>query len=265
MAREGETETPLDRAHAALEAAPDDDAARLAFYERLVEGELFLMLEREDAGQEIAPRIFPLDEGPFVLVYDLEERLARFAGGPTPYAALPGRRVVEILAGRGIGLGLNLGEAPSEMLLPAEAVAWLARTLAHRPAEAEAQPREVAAPSTLPDRLLTALDAKLARAAGLAGGAYLAHVVYEGGHRTHLLAFIDAAPGAEETLARAVGEALTFSGLDAGTLDVAFLPAAHALAARLSRVALRIELPSPERGGAPAAPGSDPDRPPRLR
>ena len=262
-------ETALDRAHAAMAAAPDDDAARLAFYGRLAEGELYLMLQRdpEDGAETVEPRIFPLDEGPFVLVYDREDRLARFAGGPTPYAALPGRRVAELLAGRGIGLGLNLGEAPSEMLLPPEAVDWLAGTLANRPAEAVAQPREVAAPASLPERLLTALDAALARAEGMAQVAYLAAVTYEGGARSHMLAFIDAAPGAEGALARAAGDALTFSGLEAGTLDVAFFPAQHILAARLAKVALRFDLPQPPApGSSPAAPpGSDPDTPPRLR
>ena len=37
--------TPLDIAHGAMEAAPNDDAIRLAFYERLGDGELFLLLE----------------------------------------------------------------------------------------------------------------------------------------------------------------------------------------------------------------------------
>ena len=41
------TDTPLDLAHAATEAAPQDDAARLRFYERLADGELFLLLEAE--------------------------------------------------------------------------------------------------------------------------------------------------------------------------------------------------------------------------
>lgn len=260
-------ETPLDRAWAAMATAPEDDSARLGFYARLVEGELYLMLatEPEGKGEAVEPRIFPLDEGRFVLAYDREDRLARFAGGPTPYAALPGRRVVEMLAGEGIGLGVNLGEAPSEMLLPAEVVDWLAATLSVRPAEAEAQPREVAAPVGLPERLLTALDARLARAGGLAQLAYLAAVTYEEGGRTHLLAFVDPAPGAEDVLARAVGEALTFSGLEAGTIDVAFLPSAHVLSARLARVALRFDLPAPAATGSPAPPGTDPSRPPKLR
>ncbi len=259
--------TPLDRAHAAMAAAPGDDAARLAFYERLVEGELFLMLQREPEGgsNTVEPRIFPLEEGPFVLAYDREDRLARFAGGPTPYAAMAGRRAVEMLAGRGIGLGLNLGEAPSEMLLPAEAVEWLAGTVAHRPAEAVAQPREIAPPDALPERLLRALDAKLARAAGMAQAAWLATATYEDGTRSHMLAFVDAAPGAEGALARAAGEALTFSGLEAGTLDVAFLPSDHILTARLSRVGLRFDLPRAEAAAPPAPPGADPDAPPRLQ
>ena len=254
--------TPLDDAHAAMVAAPEDDAARLAFYGRLADTELFLMLEREAQGEDIAPRLFPLEDGPYVLVYDREDRLARFAGGPTPYAALPGRRVVAHLAGRGIGLALNLGEAPSEMLLPEDAVGWLAETLAARPEAATALPREVRPPHQLPQALLTALDARLARAQGLAACALLAEVAYADGARGHLLAFVDAAPGAEGTLARAANEALAFSGLEAGTLDVTCLPEAHVLTARLARVALRFDLPQAE---APTPPGREPDRPPKLR
>ncbi|MDX5350173.1 MAG: SseB family protein, partial [Paracoccaceae bacterium] len=109
-------------------------------------------------------------------------------------------------------------------------------------------------------------DAKLARAGGLAAAAVLAGVVYSDGRRGHLLAFLDAAPGAEGALARAMQEALVFSGVEAGELDVAFLapddPAARALVA----VGLRFDLPAPEvKDLAPAAPGMDPSRPPKLR
>ena len=44
-------ETLLDAAHQAMEAAPEDGQARLAFYERLAAGELFLLLESEDEGE----------------------------------------------------------------------------------------------------------------------------------------------------------------------------------------------------------------------
>ena len=41
------TETPYDRAHAAMEADPENEALRLAVYDRLADAELFLLLEHE--------------------------------------------------------------------------------------------------------------------------------------------------------------------------------------------------------------------------
>jgi hypothetical protein len=259
-------DTVLDRAHAAMEAAPDNDAARLAFFERLADAELFLLLEAEPVGDVIAPRLFPLEDGPVALVFDREERLAAFAEGPAPYAALSGRGLARDLAGRGIGLGLNLGVAPSAFLVPADAVDWLAATLGTAPEELEARPEELRPPAGLPERLVEGLAVKLASAEGLAMGAFLAGVTYAGGRRGHWLVFIDALPGAEGALAQAVSEALVFSGIDAGVLDVAFLPGSDPVAGRLARVGLRFDIPVPDTAPvAPAPPGSDPARPPRLR
>lgn len=124
------TETPLDRAHARMEAAPEDDAARLAFFDRLAEAELHVLLQAEVIGDRpIAPRIFDLASGPVVAAFDREDRLAAFAGGPAPYAALSGRGLAAELSRGGLGLALNLG-APSEILLPSEALSWLTETLA---------------------------------------------------------------------------------------------------------------------------------------
>ena len=225
-----------------------------------------MLLAREAEGNLAEPMLYPLEEGPVALAFDREARLAEFAGGgaPAPFAAMSGRALAGMLGGQGIGLGVNLG-APSEILLPAAAVDWLAGAVAARPAEARGAPREVRAPGGLPEALLHALGAKLALAAGLAPLAWLAGVTYADGRRSHLLAFVGARPGAEEALARAAGEALVFSGLEAGEMDVAFLAPDAPLAARLARVALRIDLPQPVPAGPPAPPGSDPDRPPRLR
>lgn len=259
--------TPLDQAHAAMEAAPADDAARLRFYDRLAGSELVLMLESEPEGGRIRPAIFPVEEQRFVLVFDREERLTAFAEGPAPYAALSGRALAAMLAGQGIGLGVNLGVAPSSILIEAGSVDWLAETLATAPEEVEERPEALSPPAGLPEALLTALDARLATAEGLARMAYLVGATYAGGRRGHLMAFVDAVPGAEPALARAVGDALTFSGVEAGTLDVGFFRVSDPFAARLARVGLRFDLPqaAPSPQVAGAAPGMDPDRPPRLR
>ena len=257
--------TPLDLAHAAMHAAPDDDTARLRYFERVADGELFLLLEEAHDGEgPISPRVFPVEDQQFVLVFDREARLAEFAG-EAPYAAMSGRVLTEMLAGSGIGLGINLSVAPSEMLLPSEAVEWLNATLGHAPEETKGAAEEIFPPHGLPEALITALDGKLALAAGLAKLVYLAGVAYEGGVRSHLLAFVDPVPGAEDTLAALVGEALTFSGIEAGALDVAFFKNTDPLCASLARFGLRFDLPEPaEENTGPSAPGMDPDRPPKL-
>ncbi|MEX5728814.1 hypothetical protein Ga0609869_002167 [Rhodovulum iodosum] len=256
-------ETVLDAAHRAMAAAPEDGAARLAFYARLAEAELFLLLEAEPAGDEIAPQVFALEDGPVVLVFDAEERLSAFTGAPAPYAALPGRDLAAMLAGQGLGLGVNLGQ-DAAILLPSGAVDWLAGLLAARPEAVEARPEELRPPSDVPEQVLRALDARLARAGGLARHAWLAGVIYPGGRAGHMLAFVDAAPGAEAVLSRAVGEALGFSGAETGALDVAFIGPDDPLAGPLGRVGLRFDLPEPERPEALVV-DRDPDAPPRLR
>lgn len=258
--------TPIDLAHAAMEAAPNDDAQRLRFFERLADGELFLLLDAEPIGDgPIEPRVFPVEDQNYVLVFDREQRLAEFAGS-APYAALSGRVLAQMLAGQGIGLGLNLTVAPSELLLPPEAMDWLKDTLAHAPTEAEAKPEEITPPHGLPEQLITALDAKLAIAGGLARVAYLAGVTYEGGAKSHLLAYVDHMPGSEGALAQLVAESLTFSGIEAGALDVAFFAPSDPMCAKLARHGLRFDLPVPEsQSTGPSAPGMDPNKPPILR
>lgn len=259
--------TPLDQAHAMMEASATDDAARLRFYERLADSELFLLLTQEASGDALSPELFELADGRFVLAFDREARLADFVGRPAPYAALSGRVIAAMLAQEGIGLGVNLEVAPSSILIPSEAVAWLHQTLGHAPEEVQARMESFTSPAGLPEVLLSALDAKLATARGLARSAYLVGVSYEGGGRGHLLGIIDAVPEAQGALARAVSEALTFSGIEAGALDVGFFAASDVAYARMAHVGLRFDLPqlTREDQGLRPAPGSDRDRPPILR
>jgi len=259
--------TPLDQFHAAMEAAPSDDGARLRFFERLADAELFLLLEKEPEGDRIAPEVFETSDASFVLVFDTEERLSQFVGRVAPYAALSGRIIANMLAGQGIGLALNPEIAPSSMLVPAEALGWLVDTLTHAPDEMEAKVEAFTAPAGLPETLIAALDAKLATTAGLAKMAYLVGVTYESGAKSHMLGFVDAVEAAQGALAKAVNEALTFSGIEAGALDVAFFGANDVAAAQLARAGLRFDLPQPEQRQdyVPVTPGSDPDNPPKLK
>ena len=258
------TETPLDRAHAAMEAAPDDDTARLAFFGQLADSELVVLLAVEAEGEDIAPDLFTVEEGQYALVFDSHERLAAFVGRPAPVAAMPGRALVQMLAGHDIGLALNPDVAPSAMLLPSEAVDWLAETLEVAPRTLGARAQGFVAPQDVPEALIEALDPRLARATGLAGAAWLAGAEWEGGATGLVLAFVGAVPEAEGALARSVAEALAFSGLGAGWLDVIFLAPGTLAAEAVARVGLGFDLSAPPEA-APTAPGMDQTQPPKLR
>jgi SseB protein N-terminal domain len=251
----------IDTAHARMQSHPQDDALRLRYYATLADAELILLLEHEVDGTDIAPRVFDLDSGPVVLAFDTEEKLADFVGTIAPYVALPGRVVAQSLAGQGVGLGINLGTA-SEMLLDADAVAWLAQTLQAAPDLTEANIAAFHLPH-VPDLLVITLQDKLR---GAAPQALLAGVLYQDGRRGHVLAVLDVAAGGEAALAQSASEALVFSGIEAGEMDVLFLASADPAAQSIAKVGRVLDLvvpgPVPD---VPKPPGKDPDRPPRLR
>ncbi|MEM7519767.1 MAG: SseB family protein [Pseudomonadota bacterium] len=259
-----DTATPLDLAHAAMTQAPEDDAARLRFYERIADVELFVLLEEEPSGDQISPLIW---EKGYLMVFDRAARLAAHVGKPAPYVALSGRAVAQMLEGQDLGLAVNIGVAPSEILLPAGAMAWLRETLDHEAGEIEAHIARVLPPAGLPEVLIASLDAKLASATAMAAGAYLVAVEYQGGGRGHLLGFVGAIPRAQEALVRAASEALTFSGIEAGAMDVGFFAPGDPTVEKLAKVGLRFDLPQGEalQQTPRLPPGSDPSKPPILK
>lgn len=258
-------DTLLDRAQARM---GQSDADRLQFFAALADAELHLLLTEEPKGEDLSPRLFPVEGGQVVLAFDSQERLAEFAKEVAPYVALPGRILAQVLAEQGLGLGLNLDVAPSSMILPADAMVWLTEMLdAQGPDAGEAQLSAVRGPGKVPEILLEALGARLTSSAGLAAYAVLAEADFAAGGTGHVLAIVGAQARAEPALAQAVSEAVTFSGIDAGHLDVAFVSETHPLTARIGKVGMRFDIPQPEKPQSlqPVAPGSNPDKPPRLR
>ena len=252
--------TVLDDLHAAMVAGGDVDG--LAFYRALADAELFLLLVAEAKGEVVEPRVFELADGPVVLAFDSEERLAAFGDGPLAYAALPGRVVALQMAGKRLALGLNLG-AVSEMILPPEALDWLVAMLDQavpEPVEARVAAFE---PPQVPEAVVAGLRSVLGGARGL-----LVSARYRGGGRRQMLALVGVAEADHPRLARAVTEVLAFSGLEAGSLDVVFLGEGDAALAKMAAVAAVIEgaAPSPrEPDGPRLGPGMDSKRPPVLK
>jgi hypothetical protein len=260
-------ETPLDRAFRAHEAKPEDERLRLRFHERLLDAELYLLLREEAADGTLKPEVFALEVGPVALVFDRDERLAAFLDAPAPYAALPGRRILRLLAGQGIGLGLNLGVAPSSTLLPAVTVDWLAAMAAEAPFEAEGSLRGFAPPRAAPADIVEALGIKLAAMAKVIGSAHLVTARHYDGSEGMLLALTGVPAAAQGDVAAAVAEAVRFSGAEATVLDVTFPAAGGAVERAIAEIGWRFDLPRPAEAPVRArrVPGTDPDRPPILR
>jgi hypothetical protein len=264
--RNGADMTELDLAYAAMQTG--EEAAGLRFYRLLADATLFLLLDREAEGARIDPRVFDLADGPVLLAFDLEERLAAIGEGALPYAALPGRIIAQQMLGQGLSLGLNFGcDAASEVMLGPDDLRWLCEMLEAAPEVVQAVPVQFFASTGLPEVLSEALTQGLQGAAGLASAAMLAGVIYSDGRRGHMLAVIDALPEAQEALARAMAEALRFSGIEAGELDVCFMSGGDAALARMAAVAVAFDVPErvvEEQVSCPA-PGMDAGKPPILR
>ena len=260
--------TLLDTVHAAMLADPEDDGARLRYYRSLADVELFVLLNAEASGETMEPQLFALADGPVVLAFDSEERLAEFTGTPSPYAALPGRVVMAQLKGKETGLGVNLGSETAWLMAP-YAVDWLANLLDTRPAETRGRPTAITRPDAIDADLAEALAVAVSGAGGLAAAAVLADAAWADGSRGLLLAYLGAKPAAEAQLARALAEALAFSGHENGMVDVLFLPQGDPAARALLALGQPLTLPEPPKEKPvpppPAPPGMDPERPPRLR
>ena len=256
--------TPIDIAFSDMNADETNDIARLRFYERLIDCELFMLLEAESDGQSIRPDIFDVEKQQVALVFDKEDRLADFANSIVPFASLSGRSIISMIAGKDISLGLNFAVAPSSIILPPDVISWMAETISNGPIMAEAKIKEVFPPSGLPEIVVSALDTKLATMAGYADIAYLAEVVYDNDITSSVIIFINTKADAEVAIANAISETLIFSGIEAGSLDVMFLNSENPICAKLAKFGLRFDLPKLIKKGQPAAPGSDPKKPPIL-
>lgn len=259
--------TPLDQAHMAMAQNAEDDAARLRFYQTLAGQELVLMLSAEPQGDQVSPHVFPVADQSYVLVFDSEERLVRFTEAETQSVAMPGRDVVEMLAGQGLGLGVNLGVAASEILIPADGVEWLWQMLANQTELAPDTPERFCAPVGLEAELQHGLGEKMAQIAGLADHAFGAGVVYQNGQHSNVLVFVNALEAAEAALRQMVSDVVSFSA-KAVSLDILFVRSTDPVCAQLDEVGIRFAIPRPEvtaKVQAPEAPGMDPGRPPVLR
>lgn len=199
-------ETRLDAAWMRANAPKASDAETARFYDVMLAETLYLPVFDEideDTEQGIAPKMIEVEGVQTLLAFDTEERLARFIEGPSNYVALPGRGVIEMIAGRDVQLALNLGVAPSATLLPPGIIDWIWETISAPPDVVElgrGAPLSVSAPTQAPQSLLAALTARLALMSRDVAEAWLFTTSFErdeGGIARHLVLGLRLWPEAE--------------------------------------------------------------------
>lgn len=259
------SETPLDRAHARMIERGEDEDARRAFFAAVAATDLVAWLEAEPApgAAGVRPMIAEIDGGQVALAFDTEARLAEFVGGPAAVATLPGRELAALLAAEGVSLALNPEVAPSAILLPPEALSWIGE--AAPVAQTAAARIAGIAPPDAPAALLDALSGVLPGLAGRARRAALARARFDDGTEGLVLALEGVAADQQPAVGAALAEALGRAGLGAQALSVLFPAEGAEIMARIARTGLSAEVPAPAAAPGTAPPGTDPDRPPRLR
>jgi len=165
-------ETPLDLA---FERARNDPEETAGFYDALFAATVFLPIDRaydddgnesEAAASSIEPIFYEVEDAPTILIFDTEERLAIWTDEPIDYVGLTGRQLFEMFDG-GQQVALNIGVAPSSIVIPAEMVTWLHERAAEA-GESDEIPVGTALEVTAPPHLDTEVIARIAaRIAGL--------------------------------------------------------------------------------------------------
>lgn len=243
-----------------------DDATRAAMLRRLADTTLYLALAgdpRDDAAEVLRLGLGDGDGegegGEAALACDDDGRLAAVLGRPVAHLALPGRDVARLLAEEGLALLVN-PDAPSAMLLDGAALGWLARALAHAPAEDEARLDRLGPPDpAVVAALAPALGMRLADRPDLVTDAVLVAGREADGRRLHLVVLRGTPEDARPALARAVAELIAFMPPLPVPVDVSF---ADDLPLPRGAVTIRLE---PLADPAPAGLAPSEPRPPRLR
>lgn len=163
-------ETPLDLA---FERARNDPEETVGFYDALFAATIFLPIDGayDDNGDDsdsqassIEPVFYEVEDAPTLLIFDTEERLATWTDSPIDYVGLTGRQLFSMFEGDQ-QVALNIGVAPSSVVIPVEVVGWLheraTETVESQEVEAGAD-LEVAPPPPLAPEIVARIAARIA-------------------------------------------------------------------------------------------------------
>lgn len=176
-------EIQFDQSHATIETALDLAFERArhdvdetgAFYDALFATVVYLPIRQafdedgnesnaQEEARSIEPMVFEVDGNESLLIFDTEDRLARWASEPVNYVGLPGHTFFQMFEG-GQQVAVNLAVAPSSVVIPADVVEWLHERAAEAVESEEIAPgtgMDVTPPPELAPESVARITARLA-------------------------------------------------------------------------------------------------------
>lgn len=163
-------ETPLDLA---FERARNDPEETAGFYDALFAATVFLPIDGayDDDGNDseaeasaIEPIFYEVEDAPTLLIFDTEERLANWTDVPIDYVGLTGRQLFAMFDGEQ-QVALNIGVAPSSVVIPVSVVSWLHEKAVETMESEDIEPGtalEVAPPPKLAPEIVARIAARIA-------------------------------------------------------------------------------------------------------
>lgn len=246
--------TTIDKAHAAMVSGGESEI--LAFYRTVLGSGLYVVSDPQRSQEGPRPRVFPVRGSKVVMVFDLKQRVIQVGGTKLASFVIDGHRLFRELCGRGIGIALNLENAPSATLIDGETVDWVCREFglgtdvrapALESAPMKAEIKALLAPRNFPDSLLLELEQAIAPFARHYADAILLKVDYEDGKSGFFIAFTGAEETEFQSLVNTVEKALAARPRHDILLDVTFLSRDDPALDRLRKIGLLLS-------SGPAAP-----------
>ena len=222
---------------------PENNDARLNYYGVLADTNLFLLLEQEPSNEILEPKFIQLEGKNFALAFDSEESLSEFYGEAAAFAEVTGRVLAKMLLEEKIGLGINLGVAEGELLLPWEIIEWFVNVLDAAPNLVQTTPKKFLRAKAFPEVLFKALQEKLTPAVGLFDEIWICAVEYNEDESSHLICLMGAQNSARQAIVKSINEVLSFTDIDLGNIDVAHFSYDDEVYTKIREIGIKLEFP----------------------
>lgn len=257
------TKSAYEKALHRFSQSAKSSADRSALLGVVARTEFHLLLLADSDGTSAEPFLLDVNNGKAAVVFDKLDLMAGFQDGVSNFISASGRDLAVMLHKENLLLTINPGCEDTSFILEQNTLEWMSAQTNLAPKTIEFSVKDIGPARDADIALVTALDEILPNMQGLAERLVVAGLT-EDAEKGMVIFFLNTQPGAEDTLTQLIHEMVTFSAGNIPDLNVGFVRNEDPLVNRLKEIGLHMQLPKLPVPTPRPAPGSDPDKPPKL-